>query len=347
MSRGFPAPMIAWLRCRHDGGTLLPPARLPERIVYGVLRCSTCAREYPIEEGIVRLLDAGTLDAESSQERLCRDRYAREAGDAREPSAWDRMEIDPTLAACEPLDGACVLELGAGTGRHTLPMASRGAAVLAVDFSAASLRQLAARMPPDREIGLVQADCTQLAVEPRRFDRVVSTLMSNLPTLHHRAAIMRAAALACRPGGRFVFGTHHYGIRSIVMREVRSGCYDGAPIYRYLFRPGEIVSETRRYFDEVACHPIQIRIPFAARLGLPILTLSRATERVPLINELGELLLVVARSPIPHVAPLERRDTPMGIPAGGAADDHNGVARRISRLSRHLPLRGHPFTQRR
>lgn len=345
MYRGFPVPMIPWLRCHYDLAslTLVDPANSCGWVQDGRLRCNSCASEYIIDNGIVQALDPRTLDAESSNELLCRDEAALAEDASAVESAWDRMEIDPTLDACEPLEGARVLELGAGTGRHTLPMARHGARILAVDFSAASLRQLSARIQSHQQIGLVQADCTQLVVEPRAFDLVACTLMSNLPTPRHRAAVMHLAARACCPGGRFVFGTHHYGVRSVLTHTTRSGNYPGAPIFRHLFTRTEITSETRLYFGHVSCHPIQVRIPFAARMGLPILALSRFTEHVPLVNELGELLLVVARAPSAHTR--ERGDSTAMPVVGGLADVHAELPPRVGGWRGRFHLRRHPFTQ--
>lgn len=318
---GFPLKLISRLRCQHDSGVLVlrPEADVqPGYVRDAMLQCESCGRQYAIEDGIVHFLDPDSLDSESNNERLCRDMQAAGLDAASELTAWNRMEIEPTMAASEPLAGALVLELGAGTGRHTVHMARRGASIIAVDFSARSLEHLAARAQTGWDIGLVHADCTRLALAPREFDLVASTLVSNLPTVQHRAAMMRIAAAACSSAGKFVFGTHHYGIRSRFNRAPRSGHYPGAPIYRYLFRRGEIEAETRSYFTEITCHPIQIRIPLAERMRLPIVKLSRLTERVPLINELGELLLVIATRP---------RNVPAG-PGDRAAAAHQGLSAR-------------------
>jgi SAM-dependent methyltransferase len=220
---------------------------------------------------------------------------------ALEITAFDEMELAPTLEAAEPLFRARVLELGAGTGRLTIRMAERGASIIAVDFSERSLESLAQRIQPGWEVGLVYADCTQLEVESNSFELVVSTLVSNLPSAQHRARMMAVAANACKPSGTFVFGTHYYGFRSRLRGERQSGRYPGSSIYRYLFRSAEIKAETRPFFDDIRSHPMVISIPFAARAGLPIIKLSRLFEHVPVINNFGELLLVIARRPIESV----------------------------------------------
>ncbi len=305
MYRGFPALLLSTLRCPHDRARLVLASQ-GEAAVYvqsGVLQCMACHAEFDIQDGIVRFLDVATLDPESNQERVERDREALTRDPAWERAAWSQMEMLRMTAACEPLAGQRVLELGAGTGRHTELLAERGASIVAVDFSATSLEKIAERAGPKWEIGLVHADCTKLAVERHSFDLVVSTLISNLPTAQHRAATMRVAAEACKDAGLFVFGTHHYDVRARLTRASKSGFYRDVPIYRYLFHRGEIEVETRRFFADVSCTPIQIMIPLAQRLQLPVAKLSRAAERVPLLNMLGSLLLITARTPTSALQP--------------------------------------------
>lgn len=299
MYRGFPRKLLDLLRCPSDGGALVPgEASPPDFVPDLLLGCAACRRTYAVQNGIVCLLDPSALDTESERERSERDSGARNIDHFQETSAFDEMELAPTLEAAEPLLYTQVLELGVGTGRLTVRMAERGASIVAVDFSRVSLERLSQRIQPGWEIGLVHADCTQMEVGPSSFGLVVSTLGSNLPTARHRARMMALAAKACKPSAAFVFSTHHYGFRSRMRGEAQSGRYAGGLIYRYLFRRREIKAETRAFFDEIKCHPIVISIPFAARAGLPIVKLSRLTERVPIINNFGELLLVVARRPI-------------------------------------------------
>lgn len=299
MHSGFPFSLISTLRCPRDRARLrlTAPDQPPAYIQQGTLACTSCGAAFRIEAGIVRFLDVAALDSDSNRERIERDREATTRDPSWEHAVWSKMEVLRMTAACEPLAGAVVLELGAGTGRHTAVLAGRGASVVAVDFSITSLEKIAQRVEADWDVGLVHADCTQLAPAPESFDLVVSTLISNLPTPQHRAATMQVAAVACKPSGRFVFGTHHYGVRARLHREAKSGLYDGVPIYRYMFGRREIEVETRRFFADISCTPIQIMFPLAQRLHLPVVKLSRVAERVPLVNQLAALLLITARAP--------------------------------------------------
>lgn len=273
-----------------------------DRIQQGVLRCDECHTLYPIERGIVGLLDSSILDQESRHERTLRDQLSPVDDDAWELSSWSCMEITSTLEALSPLNGATVLELGCGGGRYTARMADQPRALLAVDFSRAALNKLASRIVPHWNIGLVHADCTRLVLKQKSFDRILSTLVSNLPSPAHRRAMYRLAAGALASGGRFVFSTHHYTFVDRLRRETQSGRYDAGGIFRYLFHRRELCEEAAEYFRGVQCRPIQMLIPFADRLGSTVVTLSRIAERIPLVNQLGQLLLVSATRPYDNAA---------------------------------------------
>ena len=301
MYKHFPAPLLSLLRCPRDQGAL----KLGDRSIQtdrgiqtGRLRCAGCDAVYPIEEGIARIFSQAALDEESRRELAIRDQRADISDPHEESSAWHRMEIEPTLEALGPLAGTNVLELGCGTGRLTVRLAQAGANVLATDFSPASLRFLAGRIRSEWRIGLVHADCTHFAVQKRSFGRVLSTLVSNLPTARHRAAMMQLAADAIGNTGRFVFSTHHYGLRERLRGESMSGHYPDTGIYRLLFRRRDILRETSPYFRDVRCRPIRVQIPLLGRLGFPVVAFSRLAEKIPLLDSLGDLLLLVAREPL-------------------------------------------------
>jgi len=298
--RGFPILLLTLLRCPREGGALELDAGNPVHdghVQRGNLRCHTCHALYQVEDGIVKLFDPSALDQESQHERALRDQPSADDNTSWEQLPWSRMEVEPTLAALQPLSGSIVLELGCGGGRYTVFMADQAAAVLAVDFSRAALKKLGSRVASHWNIGLVQADCTRLRLPGKAFDRILSTLVSNLPSPAHRYAMFRLAADALAPSGRFVFSTHHHTLANRFRRVPQAGRYQDGGIFCYLFRRRELSEETQRYFRGVKCHPIQISLPFADHLGLPRVALSHAAESIPLVNQLGQLLLVTATEP--------------------------------------------------
>ncbi len=177
-------------------------------------------------------------------------------------------------------------------------MASRVNLILGVDFSIDSLRALRQRQREQNKVGLVLADITKLNLAQGAYTHVLSTLVSNLPTIKHRQAMYCLAAHALQLRGRFVFSTHHHGIRQRVRRVHKSARYGGeGSIYRYNFSVRECKDEVQPFFNRVWARPIQINLPFSSRLRLPLIGTSRLAERVPLLNLLGDLVLCVAEGP--------------------------------------------------
>jgi SAM-dependent methyltransferase len=305
---GFPAELLALVRCPLDDGEL-DGSPHSETIVDGTVHCHLCGHGYRIEAGTLRLLDRWVPDAESAHEARLRDSiagngdYVEQFRATRADRQFDRMEMRPTLAALAPLRDRVVLELGAGTGRYTVELAQASRALLAVDFSARSLEMLATklsnrRLPGGARVGLVQADVTRVCLAPRAFDRILSTLVSNLPTAAHRAAMYRLAASALRDDGLFAFSAHHYGLRQRLRHEPVDGRYSEGGIYRRLLTAREILEELGTYFGRTSCRPIQVALPGTYRLpGFPLEALSRLAERSPVVKQLGFLLLATARQP--------------------------------------------------
>jgi len=302
MYQGFPLEFVSLLRCPTDGGELSvagtdnPSASY---LVQAALKCNGCGSHYPVEDGIVRLMEKSALDKESAHEQSLRDKQAEAYDVSWEDSEWWRMELDPTLEALSPITRGSFLELGCGNGRYTVRIAATCKRLIAVDFSMASLHTLSRRADADWKMGLVQADVTRLRMQPQAFDGAMSTLMSNLPSQEHRRLMFKALIAALVPSGQFVFSAHYWNLKSRLRHTPQSGYYREGGIYRYMFKKSEILSETQAYFAKAQCRPIQIPVPLAGRLGLPVVKLSRLSERLPLLNMLGELLLVTAQNPQP------------------------------------------------
>jgi len=302
MQLGFPTALLSFLRCPADGGPL-SIASSPDTSPVAFLRegsvvCATCGCRQPIADGILHLLNTNQLDRESAHELHIRE----QSSDVSALRPIDEMQMQPTLAALRPLDGSVLLELGAGTGRFTTILAKECRAIVAVEFSRNRLLVLAQRLPPAAPVALVLADATSLRVAPQAFQRALSTLTSNLPGREHRLAMFRVAADALDPSGRFVFSTHFHGIRDRLLGVPQAGRYgaqDGDPgIFRYHMTHRDGAREAAPYFARIRSHPIQILLPFARHLGLPLVGLSRFAERVPLLNQWATLLLFVASQPI-------------------------------------------------
>lgn len=310
---GFPKRFIPFVRCLHDGADLALQAGYRasshdhHSVQSGALKCVACGATFMIDDGILNLLDAQVLDAQSAEEQRCRDAESATVDpitNARE-RAHNDMEMLPTLHALPVNRHQTLLELGCGEGRYTVALAER-THVLAVDFSMQLLRKLQRSLPPDMDgLGLVACDVTRMKVAPQRFDMVFSTLTSNLPSRRHRESLYMLARTALHPRGRFVFSSHHHGLRQRLAREAKSGHYKLGGIYRYNFDVNESIDEVSPHFASVDARPIRVVLPFARTLGLPVVRLSMWLERVPLLNKFGMLVLGVAQEPRPLVTQAE------------------------------------------
>jgi ubiquinone/menaquinone biosynthesis C-methylase UbiE len=127
---------------------------------------------------------------------------------------YDR-EANPLIALEEPVvrealgdvAGLAVLDLGCGTGRHSLPLALAGATVTGVDFSVGMLDE-ARRKPGAEAVRFLVHDLHEpLPFADGSFDRVVSGLV--LEHLRDLGAFFAEARRVLRPGGRAVVTAMH------------------------------------------------------------------------------------------------------------------------------------------
>lgn len=101
-----------------------------------------------------------------------------------------------------PADGE-VLCLGEGEGRNAVFLAQHGRRVVALDQSALGLRK-AEQLAASRSVRIatLQADLTSYAIEPLRWDGIVS-IWCHLPSAL-RADVHRRVVTGLRPGGVFL-----------------------------------------------------------------------------------------------------------------------------------------------
>ncbi|MFH1748449.1 MAG: class I SAM-dependent methyltransferase [Planctomycetota bacterium] len=136
-----------------------------------------------------------------------RDRYDRWA------EVYDH-DANPLPALEEPavrdaagcVAGLAVLDLGCGTGRHTLWMAAAGAQVTAVDFSEGMLDE-ARRKPGADRIRFMVYDLQDPLPFGAEFDLVVSGLV--LEHLRDLKAFFREARRVLKPNGRAIVSAMH------------------------------------------------------------------------------------------------------------------------------------------
>lgn len=219
------SPLTELLTCLECSGRLevaeiADAPGYPELGPDGWLICADCGERYPLIAGTPRILDralrptlaedypAAAIELGALASRQTRDRPTTSERTARSfayewthfgglRSEWRQNFFD----YLQPHDagffsGKLVLDVGAGSGRHSAQAASYGARVVAVDLGQSI--DVARRNLPD-EVLTVQADAERLPFESGRFDLVMS-----IGVLHHLAHTQRAIAGLVRyvtPGG--------------------------------------------------------------------------------------------------------------------------------------------------
>jgi len=150
--------------------------------------------------------------------------------------------------------GGPVLELGAGTGRITLPIAQAGVAVHALDSHAAMLQALRRKLSNlpgavQERVRVVQADMTDFDIR-QHFPLVIApfrAFLHNLTT-QDQLSCLRRVHQHLRPGGVFAFNVFH---PSLDFMAQHAGAFTG--VWRWtgshdLPGGGQIIrSEANRY----------------------------------------------------------------------------------------------------
>jgi SAM-dependent methyltransferase len=124
---------------------------------------------------------------------------------------WDDAGAVRTTARCVAwararlARGARVLDLGCGTGSHSLAIANDGHHVIGVDFSMGMLRRAHARVTSSGSLRVVQADLAHpLPIGDGLMDGLVS--VSVLQCLPDPGELLSAACTALRAGGVALVG---------------------------------------------------------------------------------------------------------------------------------------------
>lgn len=322
MTFGFPRDFLPLLRCVFDSGELsvcLEVQSDESAIADGSIRCAKCAREYQIENGIVRLMADSFTDEDLHEIALRNEEYnAMPDVFAPSTSGWrsefiDRIEIPPHLAALQPLEGSRVLEIGSGDGRFTILMAQLGADVLAVDFSIEGLQKAKKNLqfgrapttykvacrPIAGRVGFVQADATKFRAAPLSFDRALSA--TPLDGRDERMKMYQTLAESLRDDGRYVAGVEYDSIhRRLIGLPLVRRYSAGGILIEHLDMP-TMRREIAPYFSRVRMRLIRARVPFLTRLRLPMgiaVAAVRTCSLLPGFKHLGEILLASAERPI-------------------------------------------------
>jgi len=288
---GGEAPALAeLLACPDDGGRIVAPS--PR-----MLQCAQCGREYPIEEGVARMLSpAAEIGDLAAQEMRARDAQAPDY-DRRIPRGVQLVETEAIMRRLRLARGQVVLDAGAGTGKLTHAAAAAGATVVAVDFSVQSLLVNRDRARPDRRIHFVAADIRRLPVRPGSFDRVISgQVIEHLPTHEDREQAVALMSRALRPGGWIVLTAYNYNLGARLAGQ-REGAHHGG-IFFHRFTPSELRAMFAGLEIDELCGIRNLPARVADAPWRTVRWIDHAAERLPCSRLTGDLLLVAGRKPL-------------------------------------------------
>lgn len=242
------------------------------------------------------------------QEQELRDMQADEY-DSHVSDAVVQAEAGALARAAQLERSHRLLDLGCGTGRTTLRFAGRVRTVVGADFSLASLRVFARRIPAHlrERVYLVQADAFQLPFRDESFDRGVSNeLLEHLPGLETDRGPIEEVARVLRPGGIFACAIYGYSnVRRMAARLLPALTY-GEGYAKEGFHAGRIYYRRYRWHEakrllegifEVRRVSGLQSVPKALlrRGGAPAQLLERALQRIPVSRVLGYCILVSGR----------------------------------------------------
>jgi SAM-dependent methyltransferase len=226
--------------------------------------CTACAAQYPIVDGIPRFVEPENY---ASNFGFQWNRFRRTQLDSTTgvPISRDRF-LAQTGWTEETLRGKRVLDAGCGAGRFAEIALSLGAEVVAIDYSSA-VDAASKNLQPHPRLHIVQADIYRLPFAPESFDFVYSLgVLQHTPDVHR--AVLSLIPMIARGGGLTV---------DLYFRR-RSSWFEP----KYWLRP----ITTRM--------PQQTLFAVVERATPPLLAISRAVSRVPLIGRVLRRLVPVA-----------------------------------------------------
>ena len=152
------------------------------------------------------------------------------------PVRQTRLEVDFVLRSLRPPEGARILDLPCGYGRHAALLARRGFRVVGVDLSRPMLAEARRRFAEGPRLRFRRGDMRRIAFRGE-FDAVVNLYTSfGYFTPAQNVAALRRMARALRPGGRLLV-------------DHRDPTYDAGLPRRLWYRTGKtrFVLEDRRF----------------------------------------------------------------------------------------------------
>lgn len=202
--------------------------------------CAACSQAGELLDGILSIEpphdDIPERKLQDAEEAV-RDRQAKFYDAALRINIWSRIEKRRFERILDALAAESALDLGCGTGRMTLPLASRAKRVVAVDRSLESLRACHAKLVEaglgDRVL-LVRADLSQTPIRAGAFDLAISAqVLEHLPSQQLREQAVAVMGKAVRPGGSLVISVYEWQPWSGLWNRKEGFHRGGIPFFRF------------------------------------------------------------------------------------------------------------------
>ncbi len=296
---GFSKKIIPVLKCQIDGSSLslASTSREDGEVLHeATLVCGGQEKHlYSISGGILDFMaHQPQLGSVQASEVVARDVQA-ESYDSRLSARYFK-EIISTKKLCGPVTGKNVIEYGCGTGRMTAELLD-AYLIVACDFSKRSLQVLAAKLPLQKNVGLILADATQLKTAADFFDVSLSTqVIEHIPTAKERNMFFRNNLDTLKSGAGSISSVYHFDTRRSIRGRPKEGSHSSGIFYHYFSRT-ELVKEISKVFKVTDSKIIDITLPGESRLKLSSTVggkLSRCMEHIPFLRNFGHLVLVRA-----------------------------------------------------
>ena len=144
--------------------------REEEDIEEGALHCNHCGQNYPILNGIPRMIVDKDLEGSASKTQSGH-RFTRFDA-TQDLSVWEQhfSELNEPLKK-EDFIGTTVLDLGCGYGRHSYFAARYGAEVIAIDCSEDAVLATKENTKGLKHVHVIQADGANLPLKEQSIDR--------------------------------------------------------------------------------------------------------------------------------------------------------------------------------